>query len=401
VRVRPFHPPVDHVSVARRNGTAGVVVTVCSNPVTAVLRHWDDLVERTPGTDITQLSAWARVRGTVGFDALHLLAYRGGVLVGGAQILCRRLPVLGPVGYLPYGPVVDPAAEDPAAVRLALADALRRLCPGRLRMLFVQPAEGDEALSAALLARGFRPSSAAIAPSGSIRIDLHEDLAVIRSRFGRRLRSWPNRWESRGVTVTEGGADDVALLVRLMADSARRQGFVAPTDDYVQMLYRELAATGNAALFVGRVDGVPVAADFVTVCGGMIRGRLTGFERGEETARLSVPAAIRWEIVKWGQARGLRWLDFGGLSTATLDALLDGSGRPEHVASADQPKLTFGGSAFRYPQAVELIPTPPLRMAYDLTLRSRSGRRVVDHVRRSMRRGVASTAPESCEGRSS
>src|SRR3954451_6536364 len=78
-----------------------------------------------------------------------------------------------------------------------------------------------------------------------------------------------------------------------MADSARRQNFVAPPDDYVHTLYRELAATGNAALFVGRVDGVPVAADVVTICGGMIRGRLTGFERGEETAGLSVPAAGR------------------------------------------------------------------------------------------------------------
>jgi lipid II:glycine glycyltransferase (peptidoglycan interpeptide bridge formation enzyme) len=365
-----------------------------------VLQFWDGLVERTPGTDITQLSSWMRVRRTVGFTNLHVFAYRAGVMVGGAQILCRQLPLLGAVGYLPYGPVVDPAAEEPAAVRQALADALRGLCPGRLRMLFVQPAEGDEAVSTALLARGFRPSSAAIAPSGSIRIDLSDDLAVIRSRFGKRLRSWPNRWEARGVTVTEGGVEDVALLARLMADSAKRQNFVPPTDDYVHTLYRELAATGNAALFVGRVDGVPVAADLVTICGGMVRGRLTGFERGEETAGLSVPAAIRWEIVKWGQARGLRWLDFGGLSSATLDALLDGPGRPEYVPTADQPKLTFGGVAFRYPQAVELIPTPPLRMAYDLTLRSRSGRRMIDRARRSMRRGATSGTSDPCKGRS-
>jgi hypothetical protein len=30
----------------------------------------------------------------------------------------------------------------------------------------------------------------------------------------------------------------------------------------------------------------------------MIRGRLTGFDRGGEAGRLSVPAAIRWEIIK-------------------------------------------------------------------------------------------------------
>ena len=80
-------------------------------------------------------------------------------------------------------------------------------------MLFVQPPEGADAVSADLIARGFRPSSAGIAPAGSIRIDLSDDLGQIRSRFGRRLRSWPHRWEGRGVTVSVGGARDLPLLV--------------------------------------------------------------------------------------------------------------------------------------------------------------------------------------------
>jgi lipid II:glycine glycyltransferase (peptidoglycan interpeptide bridge formation enzyme) len=399
VRFRPPSSSVGREYILRESSPAGAVVTVSPGPGPEVLASWDSLVERTPGTDITQLSAWIRVRRTVGFTALHLMAYRSGDLVGGAQILCRRLRLLGTVGYLPYGPVVDPACADATAVRRALADALCRVRRDHLRMLFVQPAEGDDDVSAALLAHGFRPSTAAIAPSGSIRIDLSEDLAVIRSRFGRRLRSWPNRWECRGVTVTEGGADDVPLLTGLMGDTARRQGFVAPSAAYVHTLYSELAPTGNAALFVGRVRGVPVAADLVTICGGMIRGRLTGFTRCEETAGLSVPAAIRWEIIKWGQARGLRWLDFGGLSPATLDALLDGPSCPLQVPSVDQPKLTFGGTAFRYPQAMEMIAPPPLRLVYDLTLRSRTGRKMIDQVRRSLRRGAIGTARDTDGGR--
>ena len=94
------------------------------DPGPDALRAWDLLVDRTPGTDVTQLSVWAGLRGRVGFTPLYLLAYRSGELVGGAQILTRRVPVLGVVGYLPYGPLVAPDTEAPADVRRALVDAV-------------------------------------------------------------------------------------------------------------------------------------------------------------------------------------------------------------------------------------------------------------------------------------
>ena len=47
-------------------------------------------------------------------------------------------------------------------------------------------------------------------------------------------------------------------------------------------MYRELAPTGNAALFIGEVHGKPVCADMVTMCGDMVRGRFGGFDRTGE-----------------------------------------------------------------------------------------------------------------------
>lgn len=397
---------------------SAVVVSVGLDPGPEVLRAWDELVDRTPGTDVTQFSSWARLRRQVGFTPLYVLAYHGGELIGGAQILSRRVPALGVVGYLPYGPLV--ASDAPGDLTRALADALTGLCRRRLRMLFVQPPEGAQAMSDELLRRGFRPSSSGIAPTGSIRIDLTADLAEIRSRFGKRLKSWTNRWPSKGVTVRVGDERDVALLVDLMATSSQHQGYRPLPAEYVATLYRELAATDHVALFVGEVDGVPVAADLVTRCGGMVRGRLSGFDRREETARLSVPAAVRWEILRWAKRRGYHWLDFGGLHPKTLDALMgsvdsanrgganrggvdrdrvdrhganrDGVDRDgddpgaEKWPASDQPKVTFGGTPYRYPTPVEMIRPAPLRMAYDLAWHSAAGRRGIT-VAKNMLRG--------------
>src|SRR5262245_25442944 len=109
---------------------------------------WDKLVENTPGTDVTQLTAWARVRGQGGFVPLYLFAERRHRLLGGGQILVRRLPVIGRVGYLSYGPLVAVDAPDPAAVRAALLDAIERVGRRMLGGLFVQPPEDAFSISA-------------------------------------------------------------------------------------------------------------------------------------------------------------------------------------------------------------------------------------------------------------
>jgi lipid II:glycine glycyltransferase (peptidoglycan interpeptide bridge formation enzyme) len=367
-------------------GRDAVTMTLSGHPDPAVLSAWDELVERTAGTDVTQFSCWGRLRRQVGFTPLYLLAHQYEKLAGGAQLMIRRVPVLGAVGYLPYGPLIVPDDPPAEAVRGRLADALTLLGRRRLRMLFVQPPEGAQDMTDELLRRGFRPSTADIAPRGSIRIDLTADLAEILSRFGRRLKSWTNRWQSRGVTVRIGDEQDIPLLADLMSVSSDRQGYSCFPVDYIRTLYRELAATGHAEIFVGEVHGVPVAADLVTRCGGMVRGRLSGFDRREESIRLSVPAAVRWDILQWAKQSGHRWLDFGGLRPETLSALLDGD-RPGGDACSpfDQPKVTFGGTAYRYPDPVEMIRPAPLRMVYELAPHSAAGRRMSAMARNMFR----------------
>ena len=68
-------------------------------------------------------------------------------------------------------------------------------------------------------------------------------------------------------------------------------------------MYRMLAPAGHVVLFIGEVHGTPMAAELYTACGGMLRLRLRGLDRSGQAARLSVPAAITWEAMRWAKAQ--------------------------------------------------------------------------------------------------
>jgi len=358
---------------------------IVTSPDAARLRTWDALVAATPGTDVNQLSAWARVRASVGYGAVYVFADEGDHLVGGAQVLVRRLSLGLRLSYLPSGPVVAADVEDRAGVVAVLADALTRLArPGR--PLFVQPPDDAEDCSRALLARGFRTSHAGISPAGSLRLDLTRSEDELRAGLGRRLRYWTTKWPERGVCVRRGGPDDVALLAELMAHTARHQGYQPLPGSYVETFFRELAPAGHAVLFIGEVRGRPVAADLLTGCGGVIKGRLGGFDRSGEASKLSVPGATRWEAIRWAKRQGYRWFDFGGIDTGMLVDLLAGATANEDAwPSADRAKLSFGGRPYAYPPAVELIRPRLLSSGYDSLRGTDRGSRLLDVLSQRMR----------------
>ena len=375
------------------NLAPAVTVTVTERPSDGELADWNRLVRQATGGDVAQLPQWARLRATVGFGVRYVLVYAGpeGELVGGAQVLERSVPVLGRVGYIPNGPVVADAYSDQPAVRTALCSALAGLGRSRLRMLFVQPPPGAEAISAELLERGFRSSDANIAPGQTLRLDLSREVTALRGGLSKTLRTWTNRWDAHGVTVRLGTRHDVPVLAELVARSGQHQGFAAVTGDYLAELVAELSGEpgredGHAELFIGELHGRPVAAALYSRCGDTLKLRFAGMDRGEAASRGNVPAAVQWQAILWAKRAGLRWFDFGGISPEAAAALAAGRSRGT-VRGVDRFKASFGGEPLCSAPAVELIPNPVVRAGYDLSRRSTMGRRLIELAKAVLRTG--------------
>ncbi len=351
---------------------------------------WDRFVDTVDQSDVAQMHSWSRVRAAAGYSPEYVLIRSAGELVAGAQVLTRHLPVVGSIGYVPYGPVIGGLLEDREATCMAICEGLIAIvAQRRIRILFVQPPAGTEDVSMRLLELGFRQSAAGIAPQASLRIDLDVGVEELRGNLNKRLRSWTNSWSGRGVTVRLGGPDDLPRLADLLAKSAVHQGFEPMSLEYLERQYGELAARGSSVFFVGEVHGQAVAVDLFTSSGGMLRDRLIGMDRESEAANLSVPGAIKWHAILWAREQGLRWFDFGGIQTDLAASLVAGR-VPGHddVNGSDRFKLSFGGEAYLLPPAVELARPALLLKGYDLAQSSERGRKAVRGLRRRLRGGA-------------
>ncbi len=371
------------------HGQPALTVTLNATPETGELAAWDELVRTVPGSDVSQLSAWADVRRVAGFEPLYLFVRRGEDLIGGALVLQRKLPVLGMVGYVPYGPLISPDM-DPESLCTVLAVALRQLARRTTKTLFIQPPLDGGHISGELQRLGFRPSNAGIAPAASLRLDLARDEDELRAGLRKRLRTWSRTWQKRGVSVRRGTQDDVALFARLYAASAQHQRFEPLSFDYQAKLYSSLAADGHAELFIGEVEGAAVAARMYTGCGGVLKQRLIGMDRDSEAARLNVPAAVEWEALRWAKANGYQWFDFGGIREAAVPVIENQRADLSQLTNSEVFKGSFGGTPFRYPEAVEIISSPVIRVGYDLAMRWPSGRRAAKRAASMLRSGRGS-----------
>jgi len=195
-----------------------------STPTRDALREWDELVERSRADDVAQISAWADIRATHGYRPTYIFIRHQNRLIAGAQILCRRVPVLGTIGYLPFGPVIALDVDSRDQVTERLTAELSR--SGRqLRMLFVQPPVGAEDVSASLLDAGFRASDALIAPRASVRLDITPPEEELVARLPRRLRTWTRQWSKRGVRVRVGNSQDISRFAELLDNTAAHHRF--------------------------------------------------------------------------------------------------------------------------------------------------------------------------------
>lgn len=322
--------------------------------------EWDAFVGASHGY-YSQLSAWARVRALSGWRARRIVVARGGDVLGGAQLLLRRISVLGSLGYVPRGPVLVGCDDPPPDL---LVEALLRVArEERVRHLAVQPAPGHLELEARLGAAGFRPNPRIGGYTATVRVDLRRDLPELLARMRRSTRANVRRAMRRGISVREGGTADVDTLYGLLRDASRRKGFSIPSLEYHRTLWRHFSEGGRAHIFVAEFGGTPVTAHLVLVVG---RGAYAHIAAWDGSHRSLMPnEAVEWHVIRWAKERGCEFYDLEGVDEQLASRAPSVSPAPHDDRFVTDYKLGWERDVTAVPPTYELVPNRMLRWGYE------------------------------------
>jgi lipid II:glycine glycyltransferase (peptidoglycan interpeptide bridge formation enzyme) len=339
--------------------------------------EWDHFLSVTPGGNHLQSSLWGGVKSILGWQVLRLLATDDTRIRGGVQILFRTLPLVGSIGYVSRGPVLE--SEDPELRDLVLRGLQAVARERRILFLVVQPPPGQEAVIPDLTARGFRKAGSLVEPhpTATVVMDLTREEDTLLAAMRKATRYNVRLARRKGVCVRGGDERDVPTFYRLLTMTSRRQGFAVPSEEYFRELMRIMGPGGHARIFLAEAGGQPLSAALVIAFGDVVsykRGAWSGEHR-----HLHPNELLQWMVMRWAKRNGYRYYDLEGIDLAA--ARSNGAKRD----SVSAFKLGFCGDIVQSPGAYERIHNPVLRRGYRWVvprlLGSAPGRWIVDTVR--------------------
>ncbi len=315
--------------------------------------RWDEFVAHCPGGHHEQTSLWGHVKSLYGWEPFRIIVSRNGTIVGGAQILKRRLRWIGNIGYVTRGPLAISRDSDLAGVVVSELD--RAAKREKLNYLVIVPSYSGHFIVPFLQRLNFtiKPD---FLPPGNVMcataiLDLTKDLDQIMSRMRAATRRHIRRGLSSGITIRQGGEDDIETFRHLMWALCERRGAspTPPQKDFFHNLWNVFHARGHVKLFLVEYESNPISAVIAFPFGDTVRFWKVGW--AGDHAKLSPNAALYWEVIKWSKENGYRFMDFVMIDVPSAKALL--RGEILHMSATNGMsffKIGFGGQALLLPE---------------------------------------------------
>lgn len=272
---------------------------------------WDADLGRLTTASPAQLTAWGRLKSHYGYTARRLGVYDddGPRVLG--QLLRRRMPLSGRDWlYCPYGPVLEP---DDAEGLGRWLEALRdEGLLSRAAVLTLEPRLPERAPALrALEEAGFSPARQSVQPRATLLLDLRPEPEELLAGLERRTRYNVRLAERRGVEVVlDNSAEGVAAFGELLAETSKRQRFLAHHVEYYQRV-RECFGDAGSDLLLARYDAETVAAVFLLYAGAnafYVYGASSRRHAEHKAAQL-----LQWRALLRARERGAVLYDFWGV----------------------------------------------------------------------------------------
>jgi len=329
-------------------------------------QRWDGFVAAAPRGHLLQAYGWGELKSRFGWQALRLAVEGESELVAGAQVLLRGTP-LGPIAYVPRGPVAELVGQEAAAELWA---AIHARCRAQdVIFLKIEPnCQEEPGLAEALQGLGFRPSPQRVQPRSTIVVDLTPELPAIAAQQKPKTRYNIGLAARKGVTVRPGDQGDLPALYSLMQETSQRDGFAIHSGEYYRQLWHIFGHQGTVRIFLANFQERLLAGIVVSAFGR--RATYMYGASASEHRNLMPNHLLQWEAMKWAKAEGCTEYDLWGVpDEAGTETAKD---RPQTRGSGlwgvYRFKQGFGGRLARYIGAWDYVYSPGRYWLYNQLL---------------------------------
>ena len=265
---------------------------------------WDSFVLEHAGHPL-QLWGWGAAKALHGWSVVRVLVRdddAAGAVVGGAQILLRKVPGLGNFAYIPRGPVLV-AGADLNRVLDVLTDHVKES-----HRAFAFSIEPHATQPLGLSAGWVRAENTILAPETVI-LDLTRSESELMGAMAKKTRQYIRKSGGLVEIVQASTLAEVEVCLDLYQETADRAGFNIHTREYYLDVYRELAE--HAPLYMAMVEGAPVAFLWLAVSNAVSYELYGGMNEVGQHTRANY--ALKWHAITATKAMGLSEYDFGGM----------------------------------------------------------------------------------------
>ena len=327
--------------------------------------EWDEFLHSLEGAHHEQTTMWGLVKKTYGgFQPVRFLAFRDGKLIGGCQILHKKIRRIFHVGYICYGPQWAPMDEK-------LAFWLNGQLVGFVRALGIQYVYVDFPYDGFQTAEhfrtiGFRKHPDFLPPSGrmtasvvlNLRLSEDELLSQMRSTTRKHIRAGLRS----GVVVHRRVENAPGLFTDLMWKLCQRRGCVPnpPESDFFTQVQESFKQSQQVHFFFAFLGEEAVSSLIALTAGEWVRCWKGGWSGAHPKKYPN--EVLWWEVIKWAKKAGYTKFDFVWIERECAEALIAGHAIPDTpykgIASF---KLGFGGKPILLPMPASKVFNPVLR----------------------------------------
>ncbi|MGA7521090.1 MAG: GNAT family N-acetyltransferase [Acidobacteriaceae bacterium] len=346
-------------------------------PVSAWISHdaddpaWDRFLKETPLGQFQQSTLWVKAKTAEGWQPLRVLIVAQDAVIAGFQIMTRSAwRGRGRIGYVSKGPVVLPgrpwAAQYTAHL---LRQVVRR---EKLSALVVQPPDLCGQMPEALQACGFLPDFLMKVNDATWVIDLGGEFEAIEAAMGRTTRNLVRRAVRTGITIRQGGREDLGRFFELMLATCRRQESSPNPSQFahLQALWDAASPSGGIRLFLAEYQGKVLAGLLAIVFGET--ATLWKVGAAPPDRELKPNDYMYYQAIRWAHESGCRRCDFAAFDHRMALSILAGEPLSEEQQHTRYLFLTrFGGRPSLLPNAQIYFPNPLLRAVYRSRFRRR------------------------------